>query len=108
VEEALGLRTDERLFEPELHRLHAELLAGQGPEPTRAEASFLEAIQLARRQGARSLELRAATSYARWLQAARRGDEARQHLGEVCGWFAGGLDTHDLHEARVFLGTLSA
>src|SRR5262249_43610580 len=67
VDEAFGMPTDERLFEPELHRLRAELLARQHGEPARVEASFREAIGLARRQAARSLELRAATSYARWL-----------------------------------------
>ena len=49
------------------------------------EASFREAIELARRQAARSLELRAATSYAQWLRAAGRGEEGRPHLEEVCG-----------------------
>jgi predicted ATPase len=108
VEEGLGMRTEERLFEPELHRLRAELLVRQGAQPASVEASFRAAIDLARIQAARSLELRAATSYARWLHGARRADEARQGLGEVCGWFPGGLDTRDLREARVLLAKLSA
>src|SRR4029453_11464700 len=61
VDEALGMPTEERLFEPELHRLRAELLGRRNAEPTRVEASFREAIELARRQAARPLELRAAT-----------------------------------------------
>jgi tetratricopeptide (TPR) repeat protein len=107
VHEALGMPTDERLFEPELHRLRAELLARQNGAPTTVEASFREAIELARRQAARSLELRAATSYARWLQLGGRGDEGRQHLDEVCRWFSAASDTRDLDEARTLLGELT-
>lgn len=108
VEEGLGMRTEERLFEPALHQLRAELLARQGAPSARVEASFREAIALARSQAARSLELRAATSYARWLHAAGRADAARQSLGEVCGWFPDTLDTRDLREARALLETFSA
>ena len=107
VEEALAMPTDERLFEPELHRLRAELLARQNGEPARVEASYREAIELARRQAARSLELRAATSYARWLRAAGRGEEGRPHLEEVCGWFSAATETPDLAEARTLLRALS-
>jgi class 3 adenylate cyclase/tetratricopeptide (TPR) repeat protein len=107
VEEALGMPTDERLFEPELHRLRAELLARQKGEPTRVEASFREAIELARRQAARSLELRAATSYARWLQLAGRRNEGQQHLDDVCRWFSAASDTRDLDEARTLLRELT-
>jgi predicted ATPase len=106
VEEALGMRTDERFFEPELHRLRAELLSRQGAEPARVEGSFRAAIELARRQAARALELRAATSYARWLRIARRADEARQHLDQVCRWFPGGLDIRDLVDAKALLEEL--
>jgi hypothetical protein len=106
VDEALGMSTDERLFEPELHRLRAELLARQNAEPARVEASFREAIELARRQAARSLELRAATSYARWLRAAGRGEEGRPGLEETCGWFSGATATPDLDEARALLQEL--
>jgi class 3 adenylate cyclase/tetratricopeptide (TPR) repeat protein len=106
VDEALGIPTDERLFEPELHRLRAELLARQSAEPARVEASFREAIELARRQAARSLELRAATSYARWLRAARRGEEGRPNLEEACGWFFATTASPDLDEARALLRAL--
>ena len=101
------MRTEERLFESELHRVRAELLARQNVEPARVEASFREAIELARRQAARSLELRAATSYARWLQIARRGAEGRPHLDGLCGWFPAASDTRDLREARELLGELA-
>src|SRR5215468_294924 len=106
VDEALGMPTDERLFEPELHRLHAELLARQNGGLARVEASFREAIELARRQGARSLELRAATSHARWLRAAGRGDEGRLRLEAVGGWFSAATVTPDLDEARALLREL--
>jgi class 3 adenylate cyclase/tetratricopeptide (TPR) repeat protein len=108
VAEALAMHTEERLFESELLRLRAELLARQGAEATGVEASFLAALALARRQAARSLELRAATSYAHWLEGARRSAEARERLAEVCGWFPDGLDTGDLRAARVVLRGLSA
>ena len=99
--------TDERLFEPELHRLHAELLARQNGGLARVEASFREAIEVARRQAARSLELRAATSYARWLGSAGRRNEGRERLEQVCGWFSGASDTRDLEEARTLLRELT-
>jgi len=54
------------LFEPGLHRVRAELLAGRAAEPARVEASFRTALDLARARAARSLELRTATSCARW------------------------------------------
>src|SRR5262245_34026670 len=107
IDEALGMATDERLFEPELHRLRAELLARQNGEPTRVEASFREAIELGRRQTAGSREVGAATGYARWLHAARRGGEGRQHLDEVCGWFPAATHTRDLDEARTLLRELA-
>src|SRR5262249_27626000 len=93
IDEVLRMPTEEGLFEPELHRVRAELVARQRGEPPRAEASFREAIELARRQAARSLELRAATSYARWLRVAGRGDGGRLLLEEVCGWFPVGTVT---------------
>jgi class 3 adenylate cyclase/tetratricopeptide (TPR) repeat protein len=106
VDEALGMPTDERLFEPELYRLRAELLARRNGEPARVEASFREATELARLQAARSLELRTAASYALWLRAAGRGEEGRPNLEEVCAWFAGATATPDLDEVRMLLRAL--
>ena len=72
-----------------------------------AEASFLKAIKVARSQNARSLELRAATGLARLWQKQGKGDEAREMLAGVYGWFSEGFDTPDLQEARALLEELS-
>jgi predicted ATPase len=99
--------TDERYFEAELNRVRAELLLMQGNEAD-AEASLQQAIEVARRQQAKSWELRATTSLARLWQAQGRADEARQALTEVYGWFTEGFDTPDLQEADALLKELSS
>jgi predicted ATPase len=98
-------QTDERHLEAELYRLRAELLLMQGNE-AEAEISLHQAIEVARRQQARSWELRATTSLARLWQAQGRADEARQRLAEIYGWFTEGFDTVDLKEARTLLEVL--
>jgi predicted ATPase len=98
--------TDERHWEAELYRLRAELLLMQGDE-AEAEASFHKAIEVARRQQAKSWELRAAIGLARLWQEQGRMDEARQMLAEIYGWFTEGFDTPDLQEARALLEELS-
>ncbi|MBN1149485.1 MAG: AAA family ATPase [Anaerolineales bacterium] len=103
---ALVAETDERYCEAELHRLRAELLLMQGDEAA-AEASLEQAIAAARRQEARSWELRAATGLARLRQKQGRTEEARQFLGEVYSWFTEGFDTPDLREARALLEELA-
>jgi predicted ATPase len=105
--EALALveETDERFCEAELHRLRGELLLMQGGE-AEAEASLHQAIEVARRQSARSWELRATTSLARLWQKQGRTDEARQVLTEIYDWFTEGFDTRDLKEAKVLLEKL--
>jgi predicted ATPase len=108
--EALDLveQTGERWWEAELHRLRGELLvdagggAGHG-EPT-PEGCFRRALEIARRQGARSLELRAAVSLARWWRGQGRPDEARALLCPVYDTFTEGFDTADLREARALAG----
>ena len=106
--EALALveETDERHFEAELNRVRAEILLMQGDEAG-AEASFETAIAVARRQQARSWELRATTGLARLWQAQCRADEARQMLAEIYGWFTEGHDTPDLKEAKALLDELA-
>ena len=98
-------RTGERYYEAELHRLRAELLPTlQGDEGrAEAEACFHRALEVARRQEAKSLELRAATSLARvWLQQGRTAD-ARAMLAPIVGWFTEGFDQPDLRDARVLI-----
>ena len=106
--EALALveETGERHWEAELHRVRAELQLMQGKD-TEAEVSLQKAIQVARRQQAKSWELRATTSLARLWQEQGRMDEARQTLAEIYGWFTEGFDTPDLQEASALLEELS-
>jgi DNA-binding SARP family transcriptional activator/predicted ATPase len=108
LDEALSLveQTDERSSEAEIHRLRGELLEMQG-DVASAEASFQHAIEVARRQQAKSWELRAATNLARLWQKQGRTDEARQALAQIYGWFSEGFDTADLTEARALLDQLA-
>ena len=82
--------------------LAAAMWGGQG----RAEACFQRALDIARHQQAKSLELRAATSLARLWQQQGKRDDARQLLAEVYGWFTEGFDTADLQEAKALLEAL--
>jgi predicted ATPase len=93
---------------PELHRLQGELrLACDGAQHTAAETCFRQALDVARCQQARSLELRAAMSLGRlWLRQGKHA-EARRLLAEVYGSFAEGRDTVDLLEAKELLAQLS-
>jgi predicted ATPase len=108
LDEALAQveKTDERCYEAELRRLKGELLLMQG-DRTEAEASLQHAIEVARRQSARSWELRATTGLARLWQQQGRIDEARQMLAEIYGCFTEGFDTPDLQEAEALLKELS-
>lgn len=99
-------KTDERFYEAELYRLKGELLLMQGDE-TEAEASFRNAIEVARRQQAKSWELRAAMSLCRPWQSQGKREEARQMLAEIYAWFPEGFDTPDLKEAKALLEELS-
>ena len=71
-----------------------------------AEACFQRALDIARHQQAKSLELRAAMSLARLWQQQSKRDDARQLLAEVYGWFTEGFDTADLQEAKALLDAL--
>jgi len=68
-----------------------------------AETCFLKAIEIARRQQAKSLELRAVMSLSRLWQQQGKKEEARQMLAEIYNWFTEGFDTKDLQEARALL-----
>jgi adenylate cyclase len=98
-------QTDQRHSEAELFRLRAELLLMQGDD-VQAESSLHKAIEVARRQSARSWELRATTSLARLWQAQGKREEARGVLAEIYGWFTEGFDTADLREAKALLEEL--
>jgi predicted ATPase len=95
---------DERWWEAEVHRLRGVLLLRQpGTPPAEAEAWLQRALDVARRQQAKSLELRAAMSLARlWQQQGKRA-EARELLAPIYGWFTEGFDTADLREAKALL-----
>jgi predicted ATPase len=97
-------KTGERKFEAELNRLNGELLLSR--VEAEAEACFQRALEVARRQRAKSWELRAATSLSRLWHTQGRGEEARELLKEVCGWFTEGFDTADLTEAKALLDAL--
>jgi predicted ATPase len=105
---AIAHRTGERFWEAEIHRLKGEfLLARATGHDTEAEASFRQALDGARRQQAKSWELRAATSLARlWQQQGQRA-EAHALLAPVYGWFTEGFDTADLQEAKALLDALA-
>ena len=71
------------------------------------EAAFLEALEVARRQSAKSWELRAATSLARLSDRQGRTEEARALLQPVYDWFTEGFDTADLKDAKALLEELA-
>ena len=101
--------TKERWFEAEVHRMAGEIaLMSRQRDLAKAEVSFERALAVARKQGARSLELRASMSMARlWREHGKRA-EARDLLASVYGWFTEGFDTLDLKEAKALLEELAA
>jgi class 3 adenylate cyclase/predicted ATPase len=92
----------------EIHRLYGELTGRLPyPDPAKAEHSFRTALAIAREQGTRGYELRAATSLARlWGEQGRRG-EARELLAPVYASFTEGFDTADLKDAKALLEELA-
>jgi predicted ATPase len=111
VAEALHLlqESGECFWEAEIYRVRGELLLKQN-ESNRdeAQASFERAIQIARAQTAKSLELRATTSLARLLRDTNRRHETRAMLAEVYNWFTEGFDTADLKDAKALLDQLES
>ena len=110
LDEALELveQSDERFFEAELHRLRGELLWQGLNVPGResaapAEAAFWQAIEISRRQDARSLELRAATSLARLNRIVGGDEQSSQRLAETYAAITQGRDTQDLRDAGALL-----
>ena len=108
--EALTLvdKTGERWYESEIYRLKGELLLQQNSDNhIEAEACFHHALDLARSQQAKSLELRAATSLARLWQRQGKCQEAHDLLAPVYHWFTEGFDTADLQEAKALVEALA-
>jgi predicted ATPase len=104
---ALIEETGERYVEAEIHRMRGNLLlAGAEDGGAPAEACYLKALEVARTQHARLLELRAACGLARlWGECRERG-RAADLLAPVYGWFTEGFDTPDLKEAKALLDEL--
>jgi predicted ATPase len=109
LEEALAVAaaSGERFLEAELHRLRGELLLARvEASPSawdEAEAGFRRALDVARAQQARALELRAVLSLGRLYRRQGRPAEARPLLAETYGWFTEGFDTPDVRDARALL-----
>jgi class 3 adenylate cyclase/predicted ATPase len=122
LDEALALaeQTEERFWEAEIYRLKGELLlevadVGRSvgvvdgkPDAESPEGCFLTAIEIARRQEGKALELRATVSLARLWQQQGKKDQARRMLADIYAWFTEGFDTVDLQQAQALLQELSA
>ena len=101
--------TKESWCEAELHRSAGEIaLMSPEPDAAKAEAYFEHGLAVARKQQAKSWELRATMSMARLWRDQGRRDEARDLLAPVYGWFTEGFDTLDLKEAKALLDELHA
>jgi predicted ATPase/DNA-binding SARP family transcriptional activator len=108
IDEALTVaRThNERWWDAELHRLRGELLWMHSADASDVEAAFLRAIEIARSQQARSLELRATMSLVRLWHTQQRSDDAKRRLETIFNWFTEGFETPDLQVARQLLAEL--
>ena len=121
---ALASKNSQRHCEAELYRLKGELtlqkvqVSGSKCQindlqsafhnlQSEAEKCFWKAIEIARRQQAKSWELRAVISLSRLWQHQGKKEEARQLLAEIYGWFTEGFDTADLQEAKALLEELA-
>jgi predicted ATPase len=101
-------RQEERWWEAEVCRFRGVLLLRQlVPQPEEAEPWLQRALDIARHQEAKSLELRAAMSLSQLWQQQGKCDEARDLLAPVYGWFTEGFDTADLREAKALLDALA-
>jgi class 3 adenylate cyclase/predicted ATPase len=103
VEQTLAQTNDAtgRSWESELHHQRARILLALDPaSASEAELHLNKAVEVARRQSARSLELRAATSLAELWRSQERFDEARELIGSIYRWFDEGIGTEDMRRAR--------
>jgi predicted ATPase len=107
---ALGVAQGEGMgqhyYDAELHRLRAEILLDKDADAA-PEALFGQALEIARRQEAKTFELRAATSLARLWQRQGKRAAARTLLAPLYAWFTEGFDTQDLIDAKALLEELS-
>jgi adenylate cyclase len=119
LDEALRAAQKCVVWDGELYRIKGELLwtqtamrhsgrstAAAAPMVAEVETCFRQALDITRRQQAKSLELRAATSLARLWQQQGKRREAHELLASVYGWFTEGFDTADLQEAKALLEEL--
>jgi predicted ATPase len=83
------------------------LLKQSDSKAAEAQGCFQRAIEIARKQSAKSWELRATMSLARLLATQGRRDEARASIAEIYGWFTEGFDTADLKDAKALLDELA-
>jgi predicted ATPase len=110
VAEALALadKTEERCWQAELNRIKGELLlAASSNNHVEAESCFSQALDIARRQQAKSWELRAAVSLGRLWQQEGKIDKVHDLLAPIYDWFTEGFDTSDLIDAKALLDELS-
>jgi predicted ATPase len=97
----------ERWYDAELHRLRGDILLDMdGNAVEEAQALFGQSLEIARRQEAKTFELRTTTSLARLWQRQGKRDAARDLLAPIYGWFTEGLDTRDLVDAKTLLEEL--
>jgi predicted ATPase len=111
VAEALALadKTEQHCWQAELNRIKGELLlAVSSNNHAEAESCFSQALNIARRQQAKSWELRAAVSLGRLWQQQGKVEEAHKMLSEIHGWFTEGFDTADLKDAKALLEELNS
>jgi predicted ATPase len=98
----------DRYCEAETYRLKGMLLLEQDDSNAgEAQRCFQRAIEIARKQSAKSYELRATTSVARLYASQGRRDEARATLADIYGWFTEGFDTADLKDAKALLDEMA-
>ena len=106
--EAIDAVDGERWWEAEVHRVAGETaLASPNPDVVKAEAHFENALAVARKQQAKSFELRTAVSVARFWRDQGKRNEARDLLTPIYGWFTEGFETRDLKKAKVLLNELA-
>jgi predicted ATPase len=115
AEDGLGIvtetlaKSEARGYDAEMHRLKGELLLKRNDlNRAQAQTCFRRAIEISRKQSAKSFELRATMSFTRLLASEGRREEARAMLAEIYNWFTEGFDTADLKDAKALLDQLGA